>query len=64
HEPPICARSVPKAALARPPPTRQTRQKGRLNFLYPTSHYDLSATIALSGRKSSNGYSENRHNGP
>lgn len=28
HEPPICARSVPKAALARPPPTRQTRQKG------------------------------------
>ena len=23
------------AALARPPPTRQTRQKGRLNFLYP-----------------------------
>src|SRR5690606_18293925 len=36
HEPPICARSVPKAALARPLPTRQTRQKGRLNFLYPT----------------------------
>jgi len=35
HEPPICARSVPKAALARPLPTRQTRQKGRLNFLYP-----------------------------
>ncbi len=30
-------RSVPKAALARPLPTRQTRQKGRLNFLYPTS---------------------------
>src|SRR5690606_14458672 len=29
------ARSVPKAALARPLPTRQTRQKGRLNFLYP-----------------------------
>jgi len=27
---------VPKAALARPLPTRQTRQKGRLNFLYPT----------------------------
>ncbi|WP_216562435.1 hypothetical protein, partial [Pseudomonas aeruginosa] len=26
---------VPKAALARPLPTRQTRQKGRLNFLYP-----------------------------
>ena len=26
---------MPKAALARPPPTRQTRQKGRLNFLYP-----------------------------
>lgn len=37
HEPPICARSVPKAALARPLPTRQTRQKGRLNFLYPIS---------------------------
>ena len=35
HEPPICARSVPKAALAWPLPTRQTRQKGRLNFLYP-----------------------------
>ncbi|PJJ95635.1 hypothetical protein CO641_14800, partial [Lysobacteraceae bacterium NML91-0213] len=35
HEPPICARSVPKAALARPLPTRQTRKKGRLNFLYP-----------------------------
>ncbi|MBY0342006.1 MAG: efflux RND transporter permease subunit [Rhodocyclaceae bacterium] len=31
----MCARSVPKAALARPLPTRQTRQKGRLNFLYP-----------------------------
>ena len=26
---------MPKAALARPLPTRQTRQKGRLNFLYP-----------------------------
>nr|BBI40674.1 hypothetical protein [Pseudomonas sp.] len=25
---------MPKAALARPLPTRQTRQKGRLNFLY------------------------------
>lgn len=37
HEPPLCARSVPKAALARPLPTRQTRQKGRLNFLYPTT---------------------------
>ena len=36
HEPPICARSVPKAALAWPLPTRQTRQKGRLNFLYPS----------------------------
>ncbi len=35
HEPPICARSVPKAALARPLPTCQTRKKGRLNFLYP-----------------------------
>ena len=35
HEPPICARSVPKAALARPLPTCYTRQKGRLNFLYP-----------------------------
>ena len=28
-------RSVPKAALARPLPTCYTRQKGRLNFLYP-----------------------------
>ena len=37
HEPPICARSVPKAALARPLPTCQTRQKGRLNFLYPAN---------------------------
>lgn len=37
HEPPICARSVPKAALARPLPTRQTRKKGRLNFLYPNA---------------------------
>ncbi|WP_427916741.1 peptide-methionine (R)-S-oxide reductase [Stenotrophomonas maltophilia] len=26
---------MPKAALARPLPTRQTRKKGRLNFLYP-----------------------------
>ena len=26
---------MPKAALAWPRPTRQTRQKGRLNFLYP-----------------------------
>jgi 3-hydroxybutyrate dehydrogenase len=26
---------VPKAALARPLPTCQTRKKGRLNFLYP-----------------------------
>ncbi|PJJ95619.1 hypothetical protein CO641_14990 [Lysobacteraceae bacterium NML91-0213] len=39
HEPPICARSVPKAALARPLPTRQTRKKGRLNFLYPQQLY-------------------------
>ena len=28
------ARSLPKPALARPPPTRQTARKGRLNFLY------------------------------
>lgn len=28
---------MPKAALARPLPTRQTRQKGRLNFLYPAT---------------------------
>ncbi|MEI4810745.1 multicopper oxidase domain-containing protein, partial [Pseudomonas aeruginosa] len=34
HEPPICARSVPKTGLARPPPTQQTARKGRLNFLY------------------------------
>jgi len=27
-------RSAPKPALARPPPTRQTLQKGRLKFLY------------------------------
>ncbi len=48
HEPPICARSVPKAALARPLPTRQTRQKGRLNFLYPMFGLDwLSLTISL-----------------
>lgn len=40
HEPPICARSVPKAALARPLPTRQTRKKGRLNFLYPAKPGD------------------------
>lgn len=26
---------MPKAALARPLPTCQTRKKGRLNFLYP-----------------------------
>ena len=28
---------MPKAALARPLPTRQTRKKGRLNFLYPSN---------------------------
>lgn len=27
-------RSLPKPALARPPPTRQTARKGCLNFLY------------------------------
>ncbi len=32
---------MPKAALARPPPTRQTRQKGRLNFLYPSYSPEL-----------------------
>jgi hypothetical protein len=31
---PVDIRSAPKLALARPPPARQTVQKGRLNFLY------------------------------
>ena len=48
HEPPICARSVPKAALARPLPTRQTRQKGRLNFLYPLASCARSRSSAPS----------------
>ncbi len=49
HEPPICARSVPKAALARPLPTRQTRQKGRLNFLYPYPTLGLAAPFQSGG---------------
>lgn len=42
---------MPKAALARPLPTRQTRQKGRLNFLYPGLRIDvILASQALQGR--------------
>jgi hypothetical protein len=39
------ARSTPKPALARPPPTRRTARKGRLNFLY--SSYTRAEQIRL-----------------
>ena len=38
---------MPKAALARPLPTRQTRQKGRLNFLYPSSRFSDGGQLGL-----------------
>ena len=48
---------MPKAALARPLPTRQTRKKGRLNFLYPDAaiayrrhHWILQQRAALARR--------------
>lgn len=41
---------MPKAALARPLPTCQTRKKGRLNFLYPALTARVPAVVLWGDR--------------